>query len=122
MGGRDLPGAQGLSRLGQRATEQRPSGPDRAGRGGGAQVEPVAQPAGGRGGLDGLVGPGRPAAVDGGQALQPVALQAVPQPPQLEHLLDQGGVRQAVQVSGGQAVHGRRQRRQVVGRLGGGFG
>jgi hypothetical protein len=62
------------------AAEQGPGGADRAGRGAGAQVEAVAEPAGGGGGLDALLGPGGAAAIHGGQVAQPLAFQAVQQP------------------------------------------
>jgi hypothetical protein len=47
MRDRDRPLAQGLGGGGQRATEQGPGAPDRAGRGARAQPQPVPEPAGG---------------------------------------------------------------------------
>jgi len=47
------------------------------------------------------LGPGRPSAVDGRQLVEPVAFQAVQQPPQLQDLCGQGGISQTVQVLGG---------------------
>ena len=71
-----------------------------------------AQPAGGGGGLDALLGPGGPRPSTAGQPLQPLAFQPVHQPPQLQDPLGQGGVGQPVQVLGGQPVDRCRQRRQ----------
>jgi hypothetical protein len=105
VGGRQLPGAQGLGGPGEGAAEQGPGGPDGAVGGGGAQPQPTPQPAGGRGGRDGLLGPGGPAAVDGGQPPEPLALKAVDQPPQPQGLLGEGGVGQPVEVLGGQPIN-----------------
>jgi hypothetical protein len=71
MGHRDLPGRKGGGGASQRTPEQGPGGPDRAGGGAGAHLQPVAQPAGGRGGLDALLGAGCSPGVDGGQPLEP---------------------------------------------------
>jgi hypothetical protein len=104
VGDRELPGAQRLGGARQGAAEQRPSGPHRAGRRGGAHPEAVAQPAGGRGRLDALLGPGAPAGVEVGELVEPVALQAVGQPPQGQDPLGPDPDWQAGQVLGGQAV------------------
>jgi hypothetical protein len=61
-----------------------------------------------------VVGAGGSAAVDGGQLGQPVAFQAVQQPPQLQDLVGQGDVGQAVQIQAGQPVDGRGQRGQLI--------
>jgi hypothetical protein len=92
VGRGDRPVREGLGGGGPGAAEQRPGGPDRAAGGPGAHAEPVAQPAGGRGGLDVLVGAGRPAGIDRGQFLEPVAFQAVQQPPELEDPFGRDGV------------------------------
>jgi hypothetical protein len=78
-------------------------------------VEPVAQPGRGRADLLALFGAGGAAAGDGGQLLEPVAFEAVEQLSQLQDLGGQGGISQAVQVLGGQAVHGRPQGGQPTG-------
>jgi hypothetical protein len=67
-----------------------------------------------------LVGAGGAAAVDGGELAQPLALQAVQQPPQPQHALGQGGVGQPVPVLGGEVVHYRLQGRHWSGGLPGG--
>jgi hypothetical protein len=67
-------------------------------------VEPVAEPAGGRGRLNALVGAGGPAGVDAGQFVQPVAFQAVQQPPQPQDPFGPDAVGKAVQVLGGQLI------------------
>jgi hypothetical protein len=46
-------------------------------------------------------GPGRTSAVDGRELVEPLAFQAVQQPPQLQDLLGQGGIGQTVQALGG---------------------
>jgi hypothetical protein len=61
------------------------------------------------GGLDALVGAGGPADVHGGEFVEPVAFQAVDQPPQPEDSFGQGGVGQAGQVVGGQLIDRRGQ-------------
>jgi hypothetical protein len=81
MGGRDLSGGQRLGGGRQGAAEQRSGGPDTAAGGTGTHVQSVAQPAGGRGGLDVLVGARGAAAIHGGELAEPVAFQAVHQPP-----------------------------------------
>src|SRR5215207_5120205 len=82
--------------------EQGPGRPDRAaGRGASPQAEPVAEPGRGRADLLVQLGPGRPSAVDGRELVEPVAFQAVQQPPQLQDLCGQGGISQTVQVLGG---------------------
>jgi hypothetical protein len=81
-----------------------------------AQVEAVAEPAGGRGGLDAVVGPGGPAGVHGGQLGQPVAFQAVQQPPQPKDPLGRDRISQAVQVLGGQLLDRRRRVARLSGR------
>src|SRR5215207_4186454 len=83
------------------SAEQGPGRPDGAGGGAGAQVEPVAEPGRGRPDLLAGLGPGRPAGVDGRELVEPVAFQAVQQPPQLQDLCGQGGIGQTVKVLGG---------------------
>jgi hypothetical protein len=61
---------------------------------------------------------GGAASVHGGQGVEPAAFQAIEQPPELEHLVGQGGVRQPIQVLGGQLVHGGDQHRQPIRRAG----
>jgi hypothetical protein len=114
VGGRHLAGAQGLAGSGERAAEQGAGGADQAGGGAGAQVEAVAQPARSRSELDALVGSGRPTGIDGGQFLEPLALQPVQQPPQRQDPLGPDPDSQPGQVSGGQAIHRCRECRQVV--------
>jgi hypothetical protein len=75
------PGGQRLGGGRQGAAEQRSGGPDTAAGGTGTHVQSVAQPAGGRGGLDVLVGARGAAAIHGGELAEPVAFQAVHQPP-----------------------------------------
>jgi hypothetical protein len=81
-----------------------PSTAPAAGGGGVAEAQPVAQPTGRGGGRHAWVGPGGAAAVDGGQVAQPVAFQAVQQPPEPPRALGQGGVGEAVAVLGGEGV------------------
>ena len=114
MGHSELPSDQGLSGGGQRTTEQGPGGPDEAGRGPGAQLQPGPQPTSRRANLLALVSPGSPPAVDSCKLLEPVTLQPVNQPPQGQDLLGQGGIGQAVQILSGQPIHSRRQYRQPV--------
>jgi hypothetical protein len=115
---RQVPVGQGVAGLGQGAAVQGAGGPDPAGGGRRAQPQPGPEPAGGRGGRLALVGAGGAAAVDGGQGSQPVPFQPVQQPPQLQDLLGQGGVGQAIEVLGGQLVDCRHQPRQPVTRPG----
>jgi hypothetical protein len=112
MGQRHLPSDQGLAGGGEGTTKQGPGGADQAAGRTRTQVQPVAQPGGGRGRRGSLLGPGGPAGIDRGQPGQPVAVQAVGQPLQPHHPLGQGGVGQAVAVEGGQALELGRQRRQ----------
>ena len=100
MGDRQLTVRQCGRGPGQRAAEQGPGGPDRALGGAGAQAEPVPKPGGGGPGLLVLVGPGGAAGVHGGQFLEPVAFEAVDQPPQGQDPLGQRHVVQAVEVLG----------------------
>ena len=58
--------------------------------------------------------PGGAAGVHGGEFSEPLAFQAVHQPPQDQDPLGPNRVGQPVQVLGGQPVHGHRQRRQPV--------
>ena len=58
------------------------------------------------------VGPRGHVGIDGRELLEPASFQAVQQPPELQHLGGQGGIRQAVQILGGQLLHDRRQPRQ----------
>ena len=62
-----------------------------------------------------LFGGGGPAGVQVGEFVEPVAFQAVHQPPQDQHPLGPDRVRQPVQVLGGQVVDRRRQGRQPSG-------
>jgi hypothetical protein len=73
-----------------------------------AQVQAVAQPAGGGGGrlTVVVVGAGGAAAVDGGQFLEPVAFQAVQQPPQRQHPRGRDPIGQPGQVLAGQPLDG----------------
>jgi hypothetical protein len=114
VGDRQLPGAQRLGRLGQGAAEQGPGGPHRRAGGAGAQVEPVAQPTRGRGSLDPVLGPSRSAGVHGRQLPEPVAFQAVQQPPQDQHPLGPDRIGQPGQVPGGEVVDRRLKGRQPV--------
>jgi hypothetical protein len=109
VGDRELAVGQGGGGVGQGAAEHRP-GPGAAGcgasrRSGGAWT-PWSAPAG----------------VDGGRFGQPVAFQAVQQPPQPQDRLGPGGVGQAVQVLGGQAVDRGGQGGQGIALLGDGVG
>ena len=110
---------------GEGATVQRPGGPHTTGGGAGAHVEPAAQPPSGGAGLDALLGAGGPPGVQVGQLSQPVAFQAVHQPPQHHDPFGQGGVGQPVRVLVGQLLEFGHQRRQpgrcpgrVAGRMG----
>jgi hypothetical protein len=104
----------GLAGLGQGTAEQSSGGADLAGGRGGAHAQPVAEPAGGGGSLDAVFGAGRPAGIHRGEFLEPVAFQAVQQPPQRQHLFGGDGVGQAVQVLGGQLVNRRGQGGQRI--------
>ena len=73
----------------------------------GAHAKAVAEPAGGGGGRGLLVGAGRPEGVDAGQFFEPLAFQAIHQPPQPLGPLDPDAARQPVQGLGGELVdHG----------------
>jgi hypothetical protein len=63
-----------------------------------------------------VVGPGGPAGVHGGQLGQPVAFQAVQQPPQPKDPLGRDRISQAVQVLGGQLLDRRRRVARLSGR------
>ena len=104
MGHRELPGGQGLSGRGQGATEQGPGGAHGVAGRSRAHPQAAPQPAGGGAGLDAVLGPGGTAGIDPGEFVEPVAFQAVQQPPQLQDPLGPDRVRQPVQVLGGQVV------------------
>ena len=80
--------------------EQRPGGPHGAAGGAVPHAEPVAQPAGGRGGWGGVVGPGGATGVHEGEFLAPVAFPAAQQPPQPQDPLGPNPIRQAGRVLG----------------------
>jgi hypothetical protein len=62
-----------------------------------------------------VFGAGRPPGVDGGQLLEPVAFQAVQQPPQPKDPLGPDGVGEPVQVLGGQLLDRCREGREPAG-------
>ena len=77
-------------------------------------MEPVPEPPSGRACRLAGFGAGGPAAVDGRELLEPVAFQAVQQPPQHQDPLGGNRISQPVQVLGGQLVGGRGQGGQPV--------
>jgi hypothetical protein len=81
MSNGELAGGQGVGGGRQGAAMRGPGGPDRAGGGPGPQPEPGPQPARRRGRLNTLLGPSKPSGIHGGQLLEPVAFQAIHQPP-----------------------------------------
>jgi hypothetical protein len=93
---------QGLAGLDQGTAAQGPGGPHAAGGGPGTQPRRRARSQLVRGGgLEALVGAGGPGGVHRGQLGQPVAFQAVQQPPQPKDPLGGDRVSQAGQVLGG---------------------
>jgi hypothetical protein len=122
VGGRQLAVGQGLAGLSEGATEQGPGGADAAVGGAGAHPEAGPQPTGRGGRLEAVFGAGSAAGIDGREGLEPVAFQAVQQPPQRQHPLGRDRVSQAVEVLSGQLVDGRRQGGQGIAWLGGGAG
>jgi hypothetical protein len=92
VGHRQLPGGQGLSSGGQGAAEQGSGGADEAAGGTGTHPQPGPQPGGGGADLDAVLVPGGPAGIHGGEFGQPVAFQAVHQPPQPKHPLGPGAI------------------------------
>ena len=104
VGDRQLPVAHRLRGLGQRSPEQGPGRPDRPGRGVPAQVEPVAEPSGGRAHLEAVLGPGRPQGVDSGQFFEPLAVQPLHQRPEGQDPFGPDPLAEPVQVPGGQPV------------------
>ena len=80
----------------------------------GTQAQPVPQPGGGRPDLLPLVGAGGAAGIDAGEFLEPVAFQAVHQPPQFQDPLGPDHVTEPVQVLGGQPIHDLGECRQPI--------
>jgi hypothetical protein len=109
MGRGDHPSSQGVAGRGQRTPEQRPSRPHGAGGRASSHPQPAPQPGGRGANLDALFSPGSTPGVQVGQVLEPVALQPIQQPPQLQDLLGPDRVSQPAAVLGVQAVHGRGQ-------------
>jgi hypothetical protein len=81
MGRRDHPIAERGGGLGEGPAEQRPGGPDGVVSRADAHAQAVAQPAGGRGRWLVLVGAGGSEGVNAGEFLEPLAFEAVQQPP-----------------------------------------
>ena len=79
-----------------------------------AQLQPVAQPGRGRPDLLAQLGPGGPAGVDPGEFFEPLALQLIHHPSQLQDPLGPDNCREPVQVPGGQPVQQHGQLGQVV--------
>jgi hypothetical protein len=100
---------QGLGRLGQGTPEQDPGGTHAAVGRTSAHPQPGPEPAGGRAGLDIGFGPGGAAGVQVGEFVQPVAFQAVHQPPQLKDPFGLDRIREPVQVLVGQLLDHRGQ-------------
>ena len=96
---------------------QRSGGAHEAGGGPGTHAEPGPQPGSGGAGLNTLLSPGGSPGVHGGQGSQPLAFEAVQQPPQRHDPFGQGVVGQPVQVLVDQLVDHRRQRPQPCGAL-----
>jgi hypothetical protein len=122
VGRGELPGGHGLAGLGQGAAVQRPGGPHQAGGGGRAHAEAVAEPPSGGAGLHALLSPGSPAGIHRGQLAQPLAFQAVHQPPQGHDPLGHGAISQLVRVLVGEVLelgHQRRKPRRCAGRVAG---
>ena len=118
MGGGELAVGQGLAGGRQGTAEEGSGGADGAAGRPGAHAQPGPQPAGGRAGLYALFGAGNATGVDDRKFAEPVAFQAVQQPPQAKDPFGPGGVAQTGQVLGGQPLECRRQRRQPLRRPG----
>jgi len=117
VGSREVPVGHGLGRRSQGAAEQGPGGPHGTAGRGRAHAEPAAEPAGGGGGLDALVGAGGAAGVDPSEFGQPVAFQTVQQPPQDQHPLGPNRIRHASQILGDQLIDQRGQAHQTIRRM-----
>jgi hypothetical protein len=121
VGGRDLPVAQGFGGSGKRAAEQGPGGPHAVAGRAGAQVKAVAQPAGGGGAWVPWSAPAAP------QASTPASSPSQ-WPSRRSTSRRRISTRSTRTASGswrgpgGQAIHGRREGRQVVRRPSRGIG
>jgi hypothetical protein len=104
MGGRQLPIGQGPGGLSQGAAEQGSGSTDPTAGGAGACVEAGPEPAGGGADLDAVFSAGGPARIDAGELFEPLAFQAIYQPPQDQHPLGPDSIGQLVQFLGGQVV------------------
>ena len=82
-----------------------------SGGGVGVHVESVAEPGSGRGRWLTLLGASGAAGVDVRQLSEPLDLQEIQQPPQLQQPFDLYGGGKPVEVLGLQVIHGRGQRR-----------
>jgi hypothetical protein len=104
VGGRQLPGGQGLGGSGQGATKQGPGGAHEAGGGAGPHAQPAPEPGGGGAGLHAVFGAGGAAGVQVGEFGEPLAFQALHQPPQGQDPFGPAGVGQPANILGGQAL------------------